>query len=108
MTSQNGLPTIKTYTGQQFSYESPTADMIRIEDIGHALSMICRFGGQAREFYSVAQHSLLVAELAPQEFAFDALLHDASEAYCGDMVRPLKNLLPGYREIEEKIHRAIA
>ncbi len=65
--------------------------------------MICRFGGHCREFYSVAQHSVRVAMAVPIEVRLQALLHDASEAYLGDVVRPLKRLMPNYRGLEAKV-----
>ena len=94
--------------GKTFDYESPTVDMVSIIDIAHALSQLCRFNGQSREFYSVAQHSLLVASLMPDGLELYGLLHDASEAYCGDMVRPLKRLIPEYRVIENRVQEVIA
>lgn len=98
---------IATYTGVQFYLTDPHPDDVRIKDIAHALSMACRFGGHTSEFYSVAQHSVHCSELAEEMFPNDrmlqlhALLHDASEAYIGDVVRPLKVTLPGYKELEE-------
>lgn len=78
---------------------------IDIEDIAHSLSNICRFGGHCLEFYSVAQHSVLVSWAVSDVNKFSALLHDATEAYCGDMIRPLKmnRLMTPYRDIETGI-----
>lgn len=82
---------------------------IDIEDIAHSLSNICRFGGHCRKFYSVAQHSIIVSWAVSPVDKLCALLHDAPEAYCGDMVRPLKvnSLLAPYRDIEAGIWYSI-
>lgn len=82
------------------------------QDIVRGLSKICRFGSACVEFYSVAQHSCLVADCVPSEYEADALLHDASEAYIGDIVRPIKQwldgaLYPTISSIENGILRAI-
>jgi 5'-deoxynucleotidase YfbR-like HD superfamily hydrolase len=81
---------------------------VDIEEIAHALSMLCRFNGHCREFYSVAQHSVLIAQALPPDLALVGLLHDATEAYCGDMIRPLKRSMPAYREVEDRIWSVIA
>lgn len=79
---------ILTRSGRKFDLVSPNEDMVDPTDIAHSLSMQCRFNGHTRHFYSVAQHCVLVADL----------LHDATEAYVGDLVRPLKE---GMREFYE-------
>lgn len=97
-----------TYTGVKFYLTDPHPDDVRIKDIAHALSMICRFGGHTTEFYSVAQHLVhctdLVASWEPEnvKLQLDTLLHDASEAYLGDVVRPLKYSMPKYLDLEAK------
>jgi len=91
---------------------NPDPDKIRIEDIAHALAFVCRFNGHVRFHYSVAQHSLLVSDFIAtrhgQELALTALLHDAAEAYLGDMISPLKVLMPDFKRIEDIMSRAIA
>jgi len=84
-------------------------DDVDVEDIAHALSNICRFGGHCKEFYSVAQHSIIVSSLCSPENKLTGLLHDAPEAYCGDVVRPIKvlEMMTPYRLIERKIWESI-
>lgn len=84
---------ILTRSGLKFDLASPTADMVDPADIAHSLSMQCRFNGHTNRYYSVAQHCYLVADLVPAEDQLAALLHDATEAYVGDMVRPLKEAM---------------
>lgn len=93
---------ILTYTGRYINLTEPDEATFHISDIAHALSQICRFGGHVRQFYSVAQHSVAVSQMVPVEYRLQALLHDAAEAYCGDMVRPLKVLpsMKHYRDYE--------
>jgi hypothetical protein len=93
----------QTYSGVEFSLPQFRADNIEIEDICHALSHQCRFNGHTRHFYSVAQHSILVSAEVPREDELWGLLHDASEAYMGDMVGPLKRVMPEYRELERRL-----
>lgn len=81
---------ILTRSGRKFDLARPNADMVDTTDIAHSLSMQCRFNGHTSMFYSVAQHCYLVADLVPAEHQLAALLHDATEAYVGDLVRPLK------------------
>ncbi len=101
---------IRTASGNVFSLSDPTPEMFRIEDIAHALSRICRFCGHTRHFYSVAQHSVAVSTICPPENQLEGLLHDAPEAYVGDMSRPLKHRpdMEAYRLIEKGIWLALA
>ena len=95
---------IRTYTGRMFYPLAPTVDQIYIEDIAHALSNICRYGGHCENFYSVAQHSCMVSDYLPA-FKLEGLMHDGTEAYLGDMVRPLKHSakMRQYRIAENKL-----
>lgn len=81
---------VQTYSGKKFFPLDPNDDDLEIEDIAHALSNQCRFAGHVREFYSVAQHSVLVSLDCRPENALAGLLHDAAEAYLTDLPRPLK------------------
>ena len=96
---------ITTYSGGRFHVLDPRAREVRIEDIAHALSLQCRFTGHVNKFYSVAQHSVLVSRHCPPEHALWGLLHDASEAYIGDMSAPLKHTpeMSRYRTTEKRI-----
>ncbi len=100
-------PTIITHHGLEFDLLNPDPDLIEIEDIAHALSHLCRFTGHTNVFYSVASHSYQASFLVPPEHAMEALLHDAAEAYVGDVSSPLKSLLPEYRMIEFRIDQAV-
>lgn len=99
---------ISTFKGNRFWPAEPRIDRIDIEDIAHGLAYQCRFNGQTSAFYSVAQHSIMVASILPPPLHKAALLHDAAEAYLGDIVKPLKHLLPGFAEIEAGVTRLIA
>lgn len=81
---------IGTFTGSRFYPLDPNPEDINVIDIAHHLSMICRYNGAVSRFYSVAEHSHHVSRLVPPKHALHALLHDAAEAYIGDMIRPLK------------------
>lgn len=101
---------LQTFTGVQFWPLDPRPDEISLLDIAHSLSNQCRFSGHVTKFYSVAQHSVLVAEIVPPEDAAWALLHDATEAYLVDLPRPIKRyskLGDEYREIEKRLMRCI-
>lgn len=100
-------PYVSTFLGNRFYLTNPHIDDVAIEDIAHGLAYQCRFNGQTRAFYSVAQHSLMVMALVPAELRFAALLHDAAEAYLGDMVKPLKNLFPEFSVIEARVMEII-
>ena len=81
---------IQTYSGKQFFPLAPTIESIDLQDIAHALSNICRFTGHTKTFYNVAQHSILVSLNVSKSAALWGLMHDAAEAYIGDLSRPLK------------------
>lgn len=96
-------------SGKQFWPLDPRQEEIEITDIAHALSHICRWGGHCRRFYSVAQHSILVSRLGKTlEEKRWGLLHDAAEAYLGDMIRPLKRMMREYHHAESFLIYTIA
>lgn len=98
---------ILTRSGRHPDFLDPRPSEIEIEDIAVALSRDCRFSGQTRESYSVAQHSVLASWIVPEAYALEALLHDATEAFIKDLPRPLKRLLPAYVRIERRLDRVI-
>ena len=99
---------IETASGKRFSFLEPDPDSIDIHDIAYALSNLCRYTGHCRSFYSVAEHSVYVASLLPSDLRLSGLLHDAAEAYLGDVNSPLKRLLPDFKKIEHGVEEAIA
>lgn len=96
--------------GDFFDFRKPHEHEFDIKSIGFALSNLCRYTGHVNpgKFYSVAEHCVLVSRVVPPKYALEGLLHDASEAYCGDVASPLKRLLPGYNRIEESVQEAIS
>lgn len=98
---------ILTNSGRHIDLPNPNPEAIDIGDIALGLSRECRFSGQTRSFYSVAQHSVLASRIVPQEFALEALLHDATEAYLRDLPYPLKRLVPDYARIEKVFNRVL-
>lgn len=101
------MPFLTTFTKQHIDYRNVTTSQIITEDIAVALSNICRFAGHLPEFYSVAQHAVLCSQIVPAEFALEALMHDATKAYCQDIPAPLKRLLPDYQRIEAALDLVI-
>ena len=99
--------TIQTVSGSMISLTEPENNSYVIQDIAHALSQLCRFNGHSKPFYSVAQHSVNLSYRVAPSAALEALLHDAAEAYLGDMTSPLKAMMPEYRAIEERFDAAI-
>ncbi|UOF01411.1 HD domain-containing protein [Bdellovibrio reynosensis] len=98
-----------TLSGSRFNILKPDPAAVRLEDIACALARQARFNGHTRFFYSVGQHSCLGAEVSPtKDIAKQMLFHDATEAYVGDLVSPVKALLPDFEIIESRIHWAIA
>jgi len=114
MSSPYELGELTTRTGRRVRLMDLKVEDIVIDDIAGPLAKICRFGGQIPVFYSVAQHSVLVAQLIAQVpglewYRFPALLHDAAKAYFGDMISPLKRLpdMQAYRYAEMRALRTV-
>jgi len=97
---------IFTFLGDRIDPLNPNPDNIHIEDIAHALSNQCRFGGHTNRFYSVAQHSMAVAVLSKENY-MEALLHDATEAFLVDIPRPIKHKFSEYMDVEKKLQEVI-
>lgn len=102
---------IATFSRRYFDFANLEGNVIDIEDIAQGLSNVCRFGGQCPRFYSVAQHSVLVFRLmrdvlgvTDSAVLMQGLLHDATEAFLGDMVSPLKRMMPDYQTMERQLH----
>lgn len=98
---------MQTYTGRAFYPMEPDPDMVDPTDIAHALGHLCRYNGHVSQFYSVAEHCVLMSYAVAPENALWALLHDATEAYVGDMVSPLKRSMPEFRLAERRVSYAI-
>ena len=113
MKNSHQEPFLHTWTKKKFYFLNPRAEDICIEDIAHSLSLQCRFNGHIAKHYSVAEHSILVAKAVEAQgestlVVLAALLHDAGEAYLGDVVSPLKALLPEYKKYEKSADKCIA
>lgn len=100
-------PYIITFSGKAFNLIEPQREQIVIEDIAHALARENRFNGHTKAAYSVAQHCYHASFCVPPEFALEALMHDAAEAYIKDIPSPIKLLLPDYRALEQRVEMAI-
>jgi uncharacterized protein len=99
---------IQTYTGKAFYPLDPRAEEIDIIDIAHSLSLLCRFNGHCKRFYSVAEHSVLVSQHVSPKNALWALLHDAAECYTADIPRPLKPYISNWKTLEGNIMKVVA
>lgn len=100
---------IRTFTGKKFWPLEPNACDVSLVDIAHALSLICRYTGHVKQFYSVAEHCVRVSWACDPDDALWGLLHDAAEAYVCDLARPVKHQpeLEAYRRAENAVQLAI-
>jgi hypothetical protein len=104
---------VETFTGRYVDTKFPKPDMLCLEDIAHALSNTCRYGGHCQEFYSVAEHAVLVSKRLERQgaslaYQLGGLHHDDAEAYLGDIPRPMKKLLGrAYEILTERFDKAI-
>lgn len=100
---------IRTFSGGLFDPFEPRAKDIRIQDIAHHLSNLCRFTGASRRFYSVAEHCVRASHLVKPPHEFATLMHDATEAYINDLSTPVKHhrKMFNYRQLESKIGLAV-
>lgn len=98
-----------TSTGRKFWPLEPRAEDVDVADVVRGLAMTCRYGGQVKRWYSVAEHCVIVSRHVDQRFAREALFHDCAEAYIGDMIRPLKHqaAMKPFRDAEAKIEAAV-
>lgn len=99
---------MQTFTGRRFYPADPRAEDVHLIDIAQGLSNCCRYAGQCNRFYSVAEHSILVSRVVPEEYALQGLMHDAPEAFLGDVTRPLKRSLAAYSVFEDLLWAIIA
>ena len=100
---------IQVASGRRFYTFDPREDEIDIETIAHALSHLCRYTGHTSEFYSVGEHSVRVSLACDPADALWGLLHDASEAFTGDLARPIKRMpeMAAFRAAEDRIMAAV-
>lgn len=103
---------LKTYTGKRVDPLMVKSGDIMLEDIAHALSLMCRGNGQVVHFYSVGQHCINCAKEAKERgwntrLQLGCLLHDAAEAYMSDLITPIKVHMPQYYEIEDRFLKAV-
>lgn len=105
-------PYMLTASGKHFDLLDPEPEQVDHHDIFAAISKLCRFTGHCSELYTVGHHSLLVMSLVPEEFRFEALMHDAAEAYTGDVGTPMKVALEAagctvFRSFEHRIEAVV-
>jgi 5'-deoxynucleotidase YfbR-like HD superfamily hydrolase len=100
-------PEISLYSGGNFCFTEPDSSNYTVKDIALNLSNLSRFTGSLEKPYSIAQHCVYVSLLVPEEYAMEALMHDAGEAFLGDVSSPLKQLLADYKKLEQSVEASI-
>ena len=100
-------PVLMQYGNQLIDIREFRAEHVRPFEIASSLGNLCRWNGWTRGYYSVAEHSIRVAEHVPYEHRAWAILHDAAEAYLGDLSTPIKRVCPEFAELEAIIMRAV-
>lgn len=112
---QKQNPSILLGSGTYFDYTNPAESKITIEDYAAGLAFQSRFQGQCchprtkkRIYYSIAQHAVIGSFHVPSELAYEFLMHESGESVCGDMVSPLKSLIPQFKEVERSCEMPIA
>jgi 5'-deoxynucleotidase YfbR-like HD superfamily hydrolase len=98
---------MRTMTGKKLDIMNPCVSQIDILDIACGLANKAHFSGQYSGYFSIAEHCMMVANYTPEAYKMVALLHDASEAYIGDMIKPLKVMLPEFQKIENRLQEVI-
>jgi len=98
---------IQTLYTAEFDYIATKPDMINIRDIAHALAKEQRYANHKEFNCSVAEHSVLVADMCPDYLKLAALLHDGHEAYMRDLPAPVKPLCPGYVSVCASLQEVI-
>lgn len=101
-------PYITLYSGGKFYPADCRIDQATVTDIAHALALNCRYNGHVADFYSVAEHCVLVSQLVPEKYALWGLLHDVTEAFVPDIPRPLKPYIHGFQQFEDQIMEQVA
>lgn len=106
------MPFIETYTGHKVDPFHPDSSQIHPDDLFHALTQINRFGGHTKIPYTVAEHSLLVMAILKvqghdETVQLQGLMHDAAEAYMGDVPTPIKVMWPEYSQAEGRLLHVI-
>lgn len=100
-----------TFSGKRFRILDPREEDMCIEDVAHHLAYQCRYNGATEPFFSIAEHCVMGSYIIDPKYGYDFLMHDCAEAWCGDMIRPMKHetdLQPIFTAIEDAIFAVAA